>query len=215
MTDQMDGILGDIAKAYLRFFVFPETKAKLYVCVPPTDLVFHYTDPLIKRLHSDLLLKAFGKSLPLDHISLQLNNSINDTYTSIIYTGVDDPSLTGKFVQWDGREDLDIWPGETANQINGTEGLIFKPNLEEGEGLEVFVDDLLRTFPLIYINSTSILNMPVYRYELPETVFQSAYVNPDNARWGSWGPNGLIYLGAVQVTYLYSSKSLFPPSLTL
>lgn len=198
MAENMPESLRLAAKTYLRLFVFGATKAKLYVCVPATDLVFHYSDKLVKKLHNDLVLKTMGQSLPLDHISLQQNNSINDTYLSIIYTGVGDPALTGKFVQWDGRERLDLWPGETANDINGTEGLIFKPNLEEGDDLEAFVDDVYRSFPLVYINRTSILGLDVFRYELPDTVFQSAYQYPPNARWGSWCPNGLFYLGAVQ-----------------
>ena len=199
MAEQMPEVLRLAAKAYLRLFVFSPTKAKLYVCVPATDLIFHYSDSLVKKLYSDRVLKGMGQSLPLDHISLQQNNSINDTYLSIIHTGIDDTALTGQFVQWDGREELDLWPGKTANGINGTEGLIFKPLLEEGEDLEAFVDDVYRSFPLVYINTSSVLGLDVFRYELPNTVFQSAYQNPANARWGSWCPNGLFYLGAVQV----------------
>ena len=197
-----------VAKTYLREAVFHSTDAKLYVCVPATDLIFRYSDSLVNKLHTDPVLKAMGQSLPLDYISLQQNNSINDTYLSIIHTGVDDPALTGQFVQWDGREELDLWPGESANDINGTEGLIFKPLLEEGDDLEAFVDDVYRSFPLVYINRSSILGLDVFRYELPNTVFQSAYQNPANARWGSWCPNGLFYLGAVQVRVKVVSQYL-------
>ena len=171
------------------------------MCVPATELVFNYTDELIQRLHTDPLLREIGKSLPTDYISLQQNDSINDTYPSIIHTGVDDPDLLGQFEQWDGKQELDVWPGPSANLINGTEGLIFKPNQHEDEQLEVFVDDVLRSFPLEYISSTSILGLPVFRYELPGSVFKNATTNPENARWGSWCPNGLLYIGAVQVCH--------------
>ena len=180
--------------------IFVSTKAKLYMCLPAVNLVFSYSDDLVLALHNNILLKAFGLNLPLDHVSLQLNDSINDTRPSIIYTGVDNITLIGQFIQWDGLTKLTIWPGDSANEINGTEGLLFRPLLKERDNLTVFVDDVARSFPLVYRNTTSILGLKSFFYEVPIEEFQSAFTNPDNARWGSWCPDGLLYLGVLQVS---------------
>lgn len=180
--------------------IFFSTKAELYVCVPAVKLVFNYSDDLVLELHNNLLLKAFGLNLPVDHVSIQVNNSINDTRPSIIHTGVDDITLVGQLYQWNGQKNLSIWPGDSANEINGTEGLIFRPLLKEGDNLTAFVDDVARSFPLVYHNTTSLLGLKTFRYEIPAEVFESAFTNPDNARWGSWCPDGLIYLGVLQAS---------------
>lgn len=179
--------------------IFLFTGAKLYVCQPATDLIFHYTDPLVKELHKNIILRLMGKNLPTDYVSIQLNASVNDSYPSRIHTGIDDISKVGGFIQWDGLTDLGVWPEESANMINGTEGLIFRPNLKEGDDLVAFVDDTLRSFPLSYSKKVKINGLDAFQYILPSSIFDSAFENPDNARWGGWCPNGFIYLGVLQV----------------
>ena len=180
--------------------IFDVTGAKLYVCQPAKDLVFNYTDALIKELHSNFFLGLFKMNLPTDYISIQQNASMNDSYPSIIHTGVGDINKVAEFVQWNGLQDLGVWPEESANKINGTEGLVFRPNLKEGDELTAFVDDVLRSFPLEYTDKVKLKGLESYQYMLPQSVFKSAFTNPENARWGSWCPDGLIYLGVIQVS---------------
>ena len=179
--------------------IFDVSGAKLYICQPAKDLVFNYTDALIQELHNNFLLHLFNMNLPTNYISIQQNASINDSYPSIIHTGVGDINRIAEFVQWDGLRDLGVWPGESANKINGTEGLVFRPNLKEGDNLTGFVDDVLRSFPLEYKDKVKLKGLDSYKYMLPQSVFKSAFTNPENARWGSWCPDGLIYLGVIQV----------------
>ena len=209
LAQGLSGVSRTLAIALLDL-IFVSTKAKLYMCLPAVNLAFNYTDDLVLELHKNLLLKAYGLNLPIDHVSLQLNDSVNDTRPSIIHTGVDDVTLVGQFQQWDGLTKLNLWPGDSANDINGTEGLLFKPLLKEGDNLTVFVDDVARSFPLVHRDTTSILGLKAFVYELPVEVFQSAATNPDNIRWGSWCPDGLIYLGVLQV----SESGQYRPGLT-
>ncbi|XP_003387595.1 PREDICTED: lysosome membrane protein 2-like [Amphimedon queenslandica] len=185
--------------------------AKLYVCQPASALVFNYTDPLIQWLHSSNDLRRLGLNLPTDYVSLQKNNSADDSLPSKIYTGHDDISKLGQFIQWNNLTNLGIWPGDTANKINGTEGLVFRPGLKEGDSLFAFVDDTVRSFPLEYNGSIDIKGLPAFRYALPMEVFDSAFKNEDNARWGSWCPDGLIYLGVIQTPSVpvFGSKARF------
>ena len=130
---------------------------------------------------------------------MQVNNSADDRNPSIIHTGVKDVSKVGQFVQWNGRKELTIWPNKTgANDINGTEGFFFRPNLVEGEGLTAFVDDIQRSIDLVYLQHVKPLGLKAFRYGIDNRTFKSAFTEPENARWRSWCPDGLFYLGPTQ-----------------
>ena len=191
--------------------IFSDVDAKLYMCVEATPLVWNFTTPLVVALHTNPMLIANGMNYPRTWVSIQQNNSINDTYPSIIHTGVGDIGQIGEYVQWDGLTNLGIWPGDSANDINGTEGLIFHPFLEKGDGLEVFVGDAVRSFPLYYNCTVDHLGLTAYRYKVPLSIFESAFTNPENARWGSWCPDGLLYVGVTQYppSPVFGSNPLF------
>ena len=184
---------------------------QLYICHHATELAWNYTDPLVELLYSESVLKFLHKTLPHPYIQIQLNNSVNDTQDSIIYTGTSEIERIGQYIQWDGLTRLGIWPLEDANYINGTEGLFFHPFITENEVLQVFLDDAVRSFDLTYVGSVDHLGLGALRFELPNTTFASAFNLSENAKWGSWCPNGLIYLGATQnpVVPIFGSKPHF------
>ncbi len=55
------------------------------------------------------------------------------------------------------------------------------------------------------------LNTEAFRYRVDNSTFQSAFNNPNNAQYGSWNPDGLIYLGPTQypVIPVFGSKPHF------
>ena len=173
--------------------------AELYVCQPATALVFNYTDQLINSLHSSNVLMSLNLSYPRTDVSIQLNNSANNSLPSTIHTGAKDINSIGQYVQWQGLEKLMLWPnGMGANDINGTEGLFFHPLLQEGEEIEIFVDDIYRSFRLFHVDTVNRMGIKAFRYMLVNSTFESAFKNPENVKWGSWNPEGLFYLGPTQ-----------------
>jgi len=202
-----------LGKADLIWIFDVKSNAKLYVCKTARELVWKYSDELIHELHTNWGLKLYNLNYPRDYISIQLNNSVNDTRPSMIYTGVQNITRIGEFAQWDNHSasNLGIWPGRTANFINGTEGLFFRPNLQKGTPLQSFVDDVVRSFDLVNTGQVTHLGLQALRYELPNSTFQNVTSNPANARWGSVCPNGLIYLGPTQYPEVpvYGSKPRF------
>ena len=167
----------------------------LYVCQNATALAWNYTDSLIQELNKH-------HKYPRTYVSIQANNSINDTQPSVIRTGIGNITRIGEFVQWDGHKGvLDTWEqGSVCDEIRGTEGLFFHPNLEEGENLTSFVDDAQRTFDLMYVGKVNHLGVEAYRYILANHTFYNKEKYPENACWGpdTPTPNGLIYLGPTQ-----------------
>lgn len=178
---------------------------KIYVCQNATALAWNYTDHLVSSLHT---LHQY----PTKYVNLQVNDSVEDGKLSIIHTGVGDISKIGQFVQWDGLKKLTIWKNGTgANSINGTEGLFFRPNLKEGDNLVAFVDDIKRSIDLVYKEQVKPLGLRALRYGMDNRTFKSAFSEPKNARWGSWCPDGLFYLGPTQPKEIpvYGSKPHF------
>lgn len=202
--------LGIAGRVVLRE-IFRDTDAKLYVCIPAGQLAWNYTDALVNALHTNLGLRVAGLAYPRCCINLQLNNSINDSRPSIIRTGVRDIDRIGEFVQWNNQTKLDIWPGPTANDINGTEGLFFRPNLQEGEPLMAFVDDVIRSFDLQQEGRVRHRDLEAWCYVLDPNTFLAPSNYPPNARWGDWEFDGLIYLGVIQypTVPIYGSKPHF------
>lgn len=181
--------------------IFNRADARLYTCQQATPLAWNYTDDLILALNRNLLLRATGMNFPRTFVNIQVNNSINDSFPSTINTGVRDVDSIGQFIVWKGNEgpSVDIWPnGMGANDVNGTEGLLFHPFLSEDEVLEVFSDDAFRSVQLVYTDTLELNGITVFKYEINNSTFESAFTNHENVRWGSWNPDGLFFLGPTQ-----------------
>lgn len=186
--------------------------ATLYMCDEAANLAWNFTSDLVYELHTREELVAVGLNYPTSWMSLLKNNSANDSVPSIIHTGVGDINRIGEFIQWNGQIQLSIWANRTgANDINGTEGLFFHPNINKAERLQVFSTDAVRSFPLEWKATVHPLGMTAYRYHLPPSVYESAFTNPDNAQWFSWCPDGLFYVGVTRwpVAPIFGSKPHF------
>ena len=193
--------------------ILVDTNAKPYVCQPATALAFNYSDELVQRLNSDLVLRQLNLSYPRNTVSIQFNNSANNSLPSTINTGAKDINSIGQYVQWQGNvERLMVWPnGMGANDINGTEGFFYHPFLQEGEEIEIFVDDIYRSLRLKHVDTVNLMGIEAFRFTFVNSTFQSAFTNPENARWGSFNPDGLFYLGPTQdpVVPVFGSKPHF------
>jgi len=73
----------------------------------------------------------------------------NETLDRIeIYTGLG--SSADRFAEvarWKDKSEVDVWRGK-CRRINGTNGELYKPFLEEGEPIPIFLGPMCRSFPL-------------------------------------------------------------------
>ena len=193
--------------------IIDQASANLYICQPPTSLAFNYSDALVQRLNSNAVLRFLNLSYPRTYVSIQYNDSVNNSLPSTINTGAKDINSIGQYVQWQGNVgELMVWPnGMGANDINGTEGFFFHPFLEEGEEIDIFVDDIYRSLRLKHVDTVNLMGVEAFRFAFVNSTFQSAFTNPENVRWGSWNPDGLFYLGSTQdpVVPVFGSKPHF------
>ena len=141
------------------------------------------------------------------------DTSNNVTRPSTIYTGVKNIARIAQYVQWNGyTHQIDTWPnGTDANLIRGTEGIFFKPKLKQGDKLAIFVGELHRSFDLENTAVIDHLGLTTLRYQFPLETYTSAFTQPENAKWKSWCPDGLFYLGPIKDPELplYGSKPHF------
>jgi lysosome membrane protein 2 len=175
----------------------------VYICQEAQALAWNYTDQFVAVLHQ-------SGQFPSRFFNLQVNNSKNDSFASIVLSGKKNASETGQYVQWDGLKQLHTWPnGDTtgANAIRGTEGFIFQPNLTK-QDVSVFVDDIQRSLDLVYQEQP---DQGVFQYGIDNNTFKGAFKEPRNARWGSWCPDGMFNIGPAQLMDIpmFASKPHF------
>ena len=162
-----------------------KSKAEIFVCLEVKDLIWNYTDKFLEEASKE---GVFPSSF-----SLQMNNSLSGQSISTVNTGIPDISEVGQFIQWNGQRQLDIWR-EDANDINGTEGLFFKPGLKVNDNLTIFNEDLMRSFHLVYFKLINHRGIPSHRYRVNNATYRNSRSEPKNANYFSFCPNGMFNL---------------------
>lgn len=100
-----------------------------------------------------------------------------------IWTGLS-PSVDkfGDVKRYKGSPRLNVWQGR-CNIINGTNGELFKPFLQEGRSLKIFLAPLCRTLTLDPVGDEPVVlsnGIRSLEYEFSPRVFMGARNNPNN-----------------------------------
>lgn len=108
----------------------------------------------------------------------------NETTDSLeIWTGIG-PSVDrfAEVSSWRGQSAMKIWRGK-CNIINGTNGELYKPFIEEGRPIQVFLPPLCRTLQLDPVGDAMAITKTGIRaleYELTPRLYLGARSNPSN-----------------------------------
>ena len=89
-----------------------------------------------------------------------------------MYTGEGNAYNLSKISLFNGNDSLGIWPGETCNKVQGSDGATFNPYIQETETLWFFNDQLCRSMPLVFEKSVKSRDLPGYRFVPREDVFK-------------------------------------------
>lgn len=110
----------------------------------PMELLFGYEDPL---------LKTISRLVPGVHIDPRFALLINMTspdvsedmgYRHSVSTGVRNISDVLQFRSWRGLSEIDSWNPPYVEKIRGTDAVQFRPGLEYGDSVEVWIGELFR-----------------------------------------------------------------------
>ena len=93
------------------------------------------------------------------------------------------PKSVGGMTMWHGYRTLPYWGTPEANELYGTDGTSFHPDLEEGEALTTFVDSLKRRMTLCYRERINWRGAVLYRHVMCPSELENQTVNPRNAAY--------------------------------
>ncbi|RWS22058.1 CD36-like protein 5, partial [Leptotrombidium deliense] len=95
-----------------------------------------------------------------------------------VYTGLTDAGPVLQFVSYKDQKKLKWWKGDRCNQINGSDGSLFKAGLQPEDKLYAFAADICRSAALIYVRESEFMGIPSFRYE-GDPIFMDAHA-PEN-----------------------------------
>lgn len=107
------------------------------------------------------------------------NNTVDEIE---IWTGVGDSSRFGDVHKWKGRAQMNVWKGK-CNDIEGTNGELYKPFLVQGKPLRIFLSQLCRTFNLDPVSTEVVTiqdGLKALEYEISPRFYLGARNNPSN-----------------------------------
>ena len=124
----------------------------------------------------------------ISYASTQTNGSSDGEY--VIQTGVSDSQNFGRIVTWEGGSSLDWWhaPVNTTppandkycNMINGTDGSVFPPFLDEDSQIRIFVTDICRSIYFVHKGEEDHLGVKGLKFGFPDAFYDDPHDNGDN-----------------------------------
>lgn len=206
MGHAIQGFIAAIAKT---------TNATLFKELSIKEILWGYYDPFLHMAQ-----KFAGKSMiPSDHFGFLMgrNGTTNGLYNT--YTGAGNHSDLARIAYWNGTNAVSWWFSKWANMINGTDGTMFHPFIDQSETLYMFNPDTCRSLPYIFKEHASYLGVPLLHFYLPPYVYANSTVHPQNKEFC---PSRYLYSGVFNITecsrgaplglsnphFLYGSKDL-------
>lgn len=86
-----------------------------------------------------------------DFCTAQKNGTI-ETNRYVVNRGVKMPMDVGQVVRFNGKHEMDVWPGEECNRIHGTDTTIFPPFITPETDLSSFSGDICRYGGIIFVD---------------------------------------------------------------
>lgn len=159
--------------------VFNVLKQDQFIKSTVRKVLFGLDNPLIK-LGNDVLPAEKKYPYPLFGLFVGRNATVRGTQE--VKTGLKNREDLGQIVKIDKKTKLKWWSGDKCNQVKGTDGFIYKPNVQKTDVLHVFNRDLCRSIPLVFEKDIVDKNgIPGYRFVPQSNVFGTPQENPDNA----------------------------------
>jgi hypothetical protein len=137
---------------------------------------------------------------------LQIYEHFSDNVT--VFMGVENSHRFFLIDKYRGSSRLHYWEDEFCDLATGaSEGVSYPQFLTRNDSILYLRKTICRATPLYYVRDTERYGMKGYRFELPDDIFASGDIRPQNAcfrRKGDTGP--VLPSGATDVSPCYYSK---------
>jgi len=173
-------------------------KQKVFNSTTVGDIVWGFDHPLIK-LGNDVLPPE--QKLPFDKFGffVNKNNSLEGVFEA--KTGSEDIKEVGKVISFQGKTKLDFWSSEECNEIRGTDGSLFHPDVKKEDVLNIFNMNLCQSLPLVFQEEVVHKDINTYRFVPPSNVFGTPEENSKNQCYcdgDHCAPSGLFNVSKCQ-----------------
>lgn len=167
--------LGFIAEFGYRT-ILAATKPKEFQNLTIASYLSGYTDnfmSLVSKVKWDFNPEDVGILAPRRGVSKQ---------SVTVFSGTSDVNKVGRVFAVDNKTKHDIWTTEACNNITGSDGVIYGPDLVQNkEDLAVYLPNVCRSLPLVFDEEVKIMNgMRSYRYKAPFGTFSTLESYPEN-----------------------------------
>lgn len=136
-------------------------KQEPFVPLTVKDILWGYENPLIQLSRG---IFPEGKAYPHENFGLFVGK--NDTFPGLMtsWTGKRNVLEVGQVIAWNDETELAFWKNNSkCNEIRGTDGATFHPDISKNETLYIFNRDLCRALPLVYQKDIVSNGIPGYR----------------------------------------------------
>lgn len=170
--------LGPLVQAGLSLFLTMR-KEEPFIRLSVKQLIWGYDEPLFKWVHENLpeipLPEGFETQFGF---LLGRNNSALGVYTA--YTGEGDLSRVNEIDKFNGRSNVTYWKSDSANMINGSDGMMYHMGIKEEEVLYLFHPDLCRSMPYTYVKDDTLEGVPLKMFGVAPWAYQNGSMYPPN-----------------------------------
>lgn len=74
--------------------------------------------------------------------------------------------MLGQVLEYEGEDELNVWPGDECNKLKGTDSTIFAPLMKPSDGLWTFSADLCRSMGPQFQKKVKYNGLPAFRYTM-------------------------------------------------
>ncbi|XP_071091359.1 scavenger receptor class B member 1-like [Haliotis cracherodii] len=152
------------------------TPAELFMTRPMKEIIWGYHDPLLK------VAKKFDHEwFYTDYVGYFINKNNTDDGEYTVHTGETDISLLGVIDKYNGSSYLNFWSTPWANMVNGTDGTIAPPFIQDVTRLPTFSSDVCRSvYGLHSSDVKTTQGIPLHRFTGNQAELGNLTLNPDN-----------------------------------
>ncbi|XP_046354551.2 lysosome membrane protein 2-like isoform X2 [Haliotis rufescens] len=152
------------------------TPAELFMTRPMKEIIWGYHDPLLK-----VAKKLDHEWFYTDYVGYFINKNNTDDGEYTVHTGETDISLLGVIDKYNGSSYLNFWSTPWANMVNGTDGTIAPPFIQDVTRLPTFSSDVCRSvYGLHSSDVKTTQGIPLHRFTGNQAELGNLTLNPDN-----------------------------------
>ncbi|XP_033634758.1 scavenger receptor class B member 1-like isoform X2 [Asterias rubens] len=143
------------------------------------QLVWGYDEPLFEWVHTHLPMFPLPEGFETQFgFLLGRNNTPLGEYTT--FTGVQNKTRVNEINKFNGQSKLNYWKSDYANQIVGSDGMMYHMGIKEDETLNLFHPDLCRSMPYTFVQDDYLEGIPLKMFGVPAYAYENSSTYPEN-----------------------------------